>query len=41
MRYAIDNKNNKIEVSSSGQLAFCEGCNSAVKGRKGFKNIAH
>lgn len=40
MRYAVDN-NNKIEVSTSGQLAFCEGCNSEVKGRKGFKNIAH
>mgnify|MGYP001767358183 CR=1 FL=1 len=41
MRYAIDDKGNKIEVFTSGQLAYCICCNSKVKGRKGFKNIPH
>ncbi len=35
MRYAKDNKGNKIKVSYSGEKAICRDCNSEVFGRKG------
>jgi competence protein CoiA len=41
MRYALDDKNNRIEVSSSGELGICEICNSNVKGRKGEQRVKH
>lgn len=35
MRYAIDDNNNKIEVSQSGEIANCLDCNSLVIGNYG------
>lgn len=35
MKFAIDDKNIRIEVSHSGEKAFCPGCNSTVIGNKG------
>ncbi|MDF0716966.1 competence protein CoiA family protein [Muricauda sp. 334s03] len=41
MRYAINDKNEKIEVSFSGEVAVCEICKVNVKGRKGEQRIKH
>ena len=41
MRYALNQKEDKIEVSHSGEIAKCEICNSKVKGRKGEQRIKH
>lgn len=35
MRFALDDKGNRIEASYTNQTAFCPGCNSIVLGRKG------
>ncbi len=41
MRYAINEQRERIQVSYSGQIAFCEICKSKVKGRKGDQRIKH
>jgi len=41
MRYALNDKKEKIEVSFSGELAVCEICKANVKGRKGEQRIKH
>ncbi|MFE3872208.1 competence protein CoiA family protein [Flavobacterium sp. ZS1P70] len=35
MKFAVNDKNLRIEVSHSGEKAFCPGCNSIVIGNKG------
>jgi len=41
MRYAINEHNERIEVSYSGEIALCEICRSKIKGRKGEQRIKH
>ena len=41
MRYALNSNKDRIEVSSSGEIAFCPVCNSKVRGRKGDVNPHH
>ena len=41
MRYALNKKKDRIEVSFSGELAKCEICDFNVKGRKGDQRIKH
>ncbi len=41
MRYAFNEQNDRIEVSSSGERAKCPDCGAIVIGRKGQFKIAH
>lgn len=40
MRFALYN-NQKVEISSSGQLATCSCCNKTVRGRHGSQRVPH
>jgi hypothetical protein len=41
MRYAINETGEQIEVSKSGEVAFCPGCNGVVRSRMGKFNAPH
>ena len=43
MRYALNlnKEKDRIEVSKSGEIAWCPTCNSKVRGRKGDVNVHH